>query len=45
MDQAFLKGDVACMVRDPITIFAAEEASAVGDSARALLGELSGEPK
>ena len=42
-DQVFLKGSVACMARDPTTIFTAEEVSAVVDSARALLVELSEE--
>ena len=41
-DQAFLKGSVARMARNPSSFFAAEEASAVVDSARGLLLELFG---
>ena len=42
-DQAFLKGSVAYMARDPRIFFAAAEASAVMDSAHALLLEWSEE--
>ena len=42
-DQVYLQGSVACMARNPRSIFAKEEATVVVDSARALLVELSEE--
>ena len=38
-DQAFLQGSVACMARNPKSIFAKEDATAVVHSARVLLLE------
>ena len=39
-DEGFMQGSVECMARYPRTIFATSEATAVMDSARAVLGEL-----